>query len=63
MQSDTHFKNRLEIVEEDLKQREQARSEVEEEKESLHTIVKEASETADRPGRQTAYGAGTDLPV
>ncbi len=42
LQSDTHFKNRLEIVEEDLKQRQQARSEVEEEKGSLHTIVKEA---------------------
>ena len=42
LQSDTHFKNRLEIVEEDLKQRVQARSEVEEEKGSLHTIVKEA---------------------
>ena len=41
LQSDTHFKNRLEIVEEDLKQRQQARSEVEEEKGSLHTIVKE----------------------
>ena len=42
LQSDTHFKNRLEIVEEDLKQRQQARSKVEEEKGSLHTIVKEA---------------------
>ena len=42
LQSDTHFKNRLEIVEEDLKQRQLARSEVEEEKGSLHTIVKEA---------------------
>ena len=42
LQSDTHFKNRLEIVEEDLKQRQQVRSEVEEEKGSLHTIVKEA---------------------
>lgn len=42
MQSDTHFKNRLEIVEEDLKQRQQARSSAEEEKGSLHTIVKEA---------------------
>ena len=42
LQSDTHFKNRLEIVEEDLKQRQQARSEVEEEKGSLHTIVEEA---------------------
>ena len=44
LQSDTHFKNRLEIVEEDLKQRVQARSEVEEEKGSLHTIVKEAQQ-------------------
>ena len=42
LQSDTHFKNRLKTVEEDLKQKQQDRSKVDEEKDSLHAIVKEA---------------------